>query len=114
MRHRVRQKWRQSEHIGASGQVVSWIRHGVRAKFNNGLRPKPINHITTMNDATQTQLNFVSTEFPRFEACGACERAYKKCYVFRIIFVSKPSVNKWQFIIDLRELNNNCSEFNMS
>jgi hypothetical protein len=34
MRHRVRRRWREWERIGASGQVLSWIRHGVRVKFN--------------------------------------------------------------------------------
>jgi hypothetical protein len=43
MRHRVRQKWREWEHIGASGHVVNWIlQHGVGVKFKNGLRPKRI------------------------------------------------------------------------
>jgi hypothetical protein len=33
MRHRVRLRWREWKHIGASGQVVNWIRHGVRVKL---------------------------------------------------------------------------------
>jgi hypothetical protein len=60
MRHRVRLKWREWEHIGASGRVVSWIRHGVRVKFKNGLRPKPFNHGVSMKDATQPQLDFIA------------------------------------------------------
>jgi hypothetical protein len=71
MRHRVRLRWREWEHICASGQVVNWIRHGVRVKLKNGLRPKPFNHGVPMKDATQPQLDFFSTELPRFEACGA-------------------------------------------
>jgi hypothetical protein len=50
MRHR--QRWRERGHIDASGQVVSWIRHGVRVKFKNGLRPKPFNHGVSMKHAT--------------------------------------------------------------
>jgi hypothetical protein len=75
MRHRVRLKWREWEHIGASGQVVTWIRHGVRAKFKNGLRPKLFNHGVSMKDANHPQLDFLATKLPRFEACGAWERA---------------------------------------
>jgi hypothetical protein len=61
MRHRVRLRWREWEHIGASGQVGKWIRHGVRVKFKNGLRPKPFNHGVSMKDATQPQVDFLST-----------------------------------------------------
>jgi hypothetical protein len=32
----VRRRWREWERIGASGQVLSWIRHGVRVKFKHG------------------------------------------------------------------------------
>jgi hypothetical protein len=60
MRHRGRLRWREWEHIGASGQVVNWIRHGVRVKFKNGMRPKPFNHGVSMKDATQPQLDFLA------------------------------------------------------
>jgi hypothetical protein len=58
-----------------------------------------------MNDATQPELDFLATELPRFEACGACESAYNTRYVSRMFLVPKPGVNKWRMIIDLRELN---------
>jgi hypothetical protein len=67
-----------------------------------------------MKDATQPQLNFLATELPRFEACGAWERAHNTRYVSRILLVPKPGVNKWRLIIVLRELNNYCEEFNLS
>jgi hypothetical protein len=106
MRHRVRLRWREWEHIGASGQVVKSIRHGVRVKFKNGLRPKSFNHGVSMKNATQPQLDFISTKLPRFEAFGAWERAYNTRYISRMFLVPKPGVNKWRLIIDLRELNN--------
>jgi hypothetical protein len=31
---------------------------------------------------------------PRFEACGAWERAYNTRYISRMFFVPKPGVNK--------------------
>jgi hypothetical protein len=44
--------------------------------LKNGLRPKPFNHGVYMQDTTQPQLDFLATELPRFEACGARERAH--------------------------------------
>jgi hypothetical protein len=35
--HRLLRKWRDWDlTIGASGQVVNWIRHGLRVKFKQG------------------------------------------------------------------------------
>jgi hypothetical protein len=52
MRHRVRRRWRELELIGASGQVASWIRNGVRVELKQGLRPRPSNHGVSMLGAT--------------------------------------------------------------
>jgi hypothetical protein len=106
MRHRVRLRWWEWAHIGASGHVVNWIRHGVRVKFKNGLRLMPFNRGVSMQDATQPQLDFLATELPHFEVCGACERAHNTRYDSRMFLVPKPGVNKWRLIIDLREPNN--------
>jgi hypothetical protein len=46
---------------------VNWILDGVRVEFKNGLRPTPFNHGASMTNATQPQLDFLSTELPRFE-----------------------------------------------
>jgi hypothetical protein len=59
-----------------------------------------------MKDATQPQFDFLATELPRFEACGAWERAHNTRYVSRMFLVRKPGVNKWHLIIDLHDLNN--------
>jgi hypothetical protein len=93
---------------------VKWIRLGVRVKFKNGLRPKPFNQGVSMKDANQPQLDFLATELPRFETCGAWERAYNTRYAFRMLLVPKPGVNKWRMIIDSREINSYCAELNMS
>jgi hypothetical protein len=58
-----------------------------------------------MTDATQPQLDLLATELPRFEACGAWERAHNTRYVSRMFLVPKPGVKRWRLIIDLRELN---------
>jgi hypothetical protein len=67
-----------------------------------------------MKGATQPQLDFLSTELPRFEACGAKERAYSTRYISRMFVVPKPGVNKWRLIIDFCELSSYCAEFNMA
>jgi hypothetical protein len=58
-----------------------------------------------MLDATPAQLEFVDSALPRFEACGAWERAHDSRYVSRMFLVPKPGHNQWRLIIDLRELN---------
>jgi hypothetical protein len=71
MIYRVRGKWREWERIGASAQVVHWIRLGVHVKFQRGVRPRPFNYGMSMLNATPAQLEFLAIELPRFEACGA-------------------------------------------
>jgi hypothetical protein len=105
MRHRVRRRWREWEHNGSSGQVLIWIRHGVRVKFKRGERPRPFNHGTSMLDATPAQPEFLDLELPRFEACGVWGRSHNPRYVSRMFLVPKPGHNQWRMIIDLRELN---------
>jgi hypothetical protein len=101
--------------MGASGQIMNWIRHGVLVKFKNGLRLKPFNHGVSMKDAAQPQLDFLSIEMSRFETCGAWERSHNTRYVSRMFLVPKPIVNKWCLMIDLREqLKSYCADFNMS
>jgi hypothetical protein len=67
-----------SRHLGASCLVVSGIHHGVRVKFKNGLRPKAFNHGISVNNATQSQLDFFATELKRFEAIPL-PSAYEQC-----------------------------------
>jgi hypothetical protein len=64
MRHRVRRRRREWKRIGASGQFLNWIRHGVRVNFKRGVRPRPFNHGTSMLDATPAQLEFLDSELP--------------------------------------------------
>jgi hypothetical protein len=101
MRHRVGRRWREWERIGASGQVLSWIRHGVHVKFKHGARPKPFNHGIAMLDATPAQLEFLDTKLLRLEACGAWERSDNPRYVSRMFLFPKPGCNQWRLIIDL-------------
>jgi hypothetical protein len=93
---RRRAPWREEwEHVGACSQVVSPIRHGVLVKLENVLRHKLFNHGVSMMDTTKPQLNFLETELPQFEACGAWQRVYNIRFVSSPMFlVPKPSVNK--------------------
>jgi hypothetical protein len=61
-------RWREWEQIGASGQIVNWIRHGVWVKFKHGLRPRPFNHGVSMIDAILAQQSFLATKLPYLEA----------------------------------------------
>jgi hypothetical protein len=63
-----------------------------------------------MQEATHAHLQFLSTELPRFEACGAWERAHIVRYVSRIF----RGANHWRLIIDPRKLNMYCSDLNMT
>jgi hypothetical protein len=90
MRHRVRRRRREWERIGASGQVLSWIRHGVRLKFKQGTLPRLFNHGTSMQDATPAQLEFLDLELPRFETYGAWEHARNSRYVSRMFICPNP------------------------
>jgi hypothetical protein len=67
-----------------------------------------------MQDATRAQLEFLDSELPRFEGCGAWERSHIPRYVSRMFLVPKPGDNHWHLIIDLCELNRYCSEFTMT
>jgi hypothetical protein len=83
-------------------------------KFKHGVRPKPFNHGVIMLDATSAQLEFLNSELPRFEACGAWERSDNPRCVSRMFLVPKLGCNKWRLIIDLRELNRYWSTYNMT
>jgi hypothetical protein len=83
-------------------------------KLKHGVRPKPFNHGISMLDATPARLEFLDSELPRSEACGAWERSDNPRYVSRMSLVPKPGCNSWRLIIDLRELNRYCFTFNMT
>jgi hypothetical protein len=52
-----------------------------------------------MNDGTQPQLDFLSTELPRFETCGAKDRAHDTRYVSRMFLIPKPGANtSWNIV----------------
>lgn len=107
MRHQVRRRWREWESIGASGQVLDWIRHGVRVPFKGGLAPAPFHNGVSLLDATPEQLAFLEQELTRFQVSGAWEPGTSASWVSRCFLVPK-GIGKWRLIIDLRDLNRHC------
>ena len=98
--------------IGAEPRVLSWIEQGVRIPFRSG-PPPPFHHGVSMTDATPAQLEFLSTELPRFYESGAFEDGSCARWVSRMFLVPKPGENRWRVIIDLRHLNNYCKNFGL-
>jgi hypothetical protein len=73
MRHRVWRNWQAWKDIGASGQVLRWIREGVTIPFLNNRSPPPFNQGVFLLDVTPKQLTFVEAELARFVETGAWE-----------------------------------------
>jgi hypothetical protein len=95
MRHRVRNKASAWKRLGASEQVLGWIRPLVRIPFIGGQRPPPFNNGTSMLDATQQHLAFMDSELPRFMQSCAWEPGYRNIRVSIMLLVPKPGENKW-------------------
>jgi hypothetical protein len=108
MRHRVHRNLQAWKDIGASGQVLRWIREGVTIPFLNIRPPPPFNQGVSLLDATPEQLTFVEAELARFVMTGAWERTTCNKYVSRFFLIAKPGNYQWRFIVDLRHLNNFC------
>jgi hypothetical protein len=71
MRHRVRRECQAWKDIGASGQVLKWIREGVAIPFLNNRPPPPVNQ----GYPRPTKLTFVEAELARFVETGVWEPA---------------------------------------
>ena len=113
LRHRVRQRVEDWERIGASGQVLSWIRRGVRVQWRAGVGPpRTFNHGVSMADATPDQLRFMEGELPRLLSIGAWELGSENRWVSRLFLVPKGA-GDWRMVVDLRFLNSHCRQFSM-
>jgi hypothetical protein len=108
MRNRVRRNWQAWKDIGASGQVLRWIREGVTFPFLNNRPPPPFNQGISLLNATPEQLTFVEAELARFVETGARECTTCIKYVSRLFLVAKPGNNQWRFIVDLRHMKSFC------
>ena len=100
------------EQIGASGQVLNWIRHGVRVQWGPRGPPRTFNHGVSLLDANAAQLQFMESELPRLLRLGAWEQGHCSRWVSRLFLVPKSN-GAWRLVIDLRFLNSHCRQFSM-
>ena len=100
--------WR---HIGASKQVLSWIRSGVKVEWARGLRPRPFQLQSAPLTEAQTRYWLEVCE-PAYLANGAIkviDKADAK-YVSRAFFVDKLNptggpVQEWRLVVDATPTN---------
>jgi hypothetical protein len=85
MRDRVRNRASEWKRLGASEQVLGWIRRGARIPFIGGRRPPPFNNGTSLLGATQQRLDFMDSELPKFLQSCAWETGQRSIWVSRII-----------------------------
>jgi hypothetical protein len=105
LRSRVR-AWRR---IGASPQVLSWIRHGVRPRWKAG-PPAPFHLGASTLDPEASE--WWEKERARAFSTGALEPATSRNYVSRAFVVPKTDSTGqqtgWRLVVDLRRLNSHC------
>ena len=109
MRHRVRQKISKWKECGASGQVLEWIRHGVKIPWKHSRPPPPFNMGASCKDLPPEQAAFVSAELSRLMLKGILKPTSTSRWISRAFLVPKASGTGWRLVIDLRELNRYCS-----
>ena len=105
MAARVRAQLHQWRAIGASPQVLDWIKNGVRLRWRAGGPPKPFNHGEATFDPTESA--FIDKEVARCLATGAWEPATSSKFVSRAFLVPKPG-GGFRLVVDLRTVNAHC------
>jgi hypothetical protein len=88
LRHPLRDQVTQWAQIGANGQVLSWIKHGVAIQWKQK-PPPPFNLGVSMRDATPSQLAFMETELERLIGIGAWEEGRRSTWVSPMFLVPK-------------------------
>jgi hypothetical protein len=73
LRHGVRRRASEWKRLGASEQVLGWIRRGVRIPLIGSQQSPSFNNGIPMLDAAPQQLDFINSELPRFMDHGALE-----------------------------------------
>jgi hypothetical protein len=104
MRYRVRRSWKEWQNIGASGQVLQWIREGVSIPFRHNRPPPPFNQGVSLLSVTSEQLAFVDEELEGFVVTIAWEDSTNSRIVSRRFLVPKHGNNQWRLICDLGHL----------
>jgi hypothetical protein len=67
-RHNVRAEWLKWRDLGASGQVLEWIRHGVAVPWLTGAPPPPFNQGASCRGLPRDHAVFLQEEIERLES----------------------------------------------
>lgn len=100
---------------GASEKVLGWVKNGVPCYWKEG-EPTPWNLGTSMEDATEEEVEWLGRETTRCVEVGAWEEVDSLYCSSRVFLVPKKELDsqgrkKWRLIIDLRPLNVHCQDF---
>ncbi len=107
-RHNVRQEWLKWRDLGASGQVLEWIRHGVVVPWLTRAPPPPFNQGVSCRGLSRDQAVFLQKEIERLTLSRVLRHVEYSRWVSRAFLVKKPAGSGWRLIVDLREINKAC------
>ena len=107
-RHNVRREWSRWRDLGASGQVLEWIRHGVAVPWLTGAPPPPFNQGISCRGLPIDQAVFLQEEIERLTLSGVLRPVEHSRWVSCAFLVPKPAGSGWRLIVDLREINKAC------
>ena len=90
---------------GASEKVLGWVKNGVPCYWKEG-EPTPWNLGTSMEDATEEEVEWLGRETTRCVEVGAWEEVDSLYCSSRVFLVPKKELDsqgrkKWRLIIDL-------------
>ena len=98
----IRSRYGAWKAAGASSEVLSWIKFGVRCKWKRK-PPSKFHQGASLTDRTPSQDTFWIKEKERLQAAGAWTTGGKGDYVSKAFLV--PKGDKWRLVVDLRHLN---------
>ncbi len=107
-RHNVRQEWSKWRDLGASGQVLEWIRHGVAVPWLTRAPPPLSTKVFRVAGCPATKQRFLQGEIERLTLAGVLRPVEYSRWVSRAFLVPKPVGSGWRLIVDLREINKAC------
>ncbi len=107
-RHNVRREWLKWEDLGANGQVLEWIRHGVVVPWVPSGPPPPFNQGVSCRGLPRNQATFLHEEIERLKLSGVLRPVEYSRWVSRAFLVPKPNGSGWRLIVDLRAVNKHC------
>ena len=104
-RHNVRREWSQWHDLGANGQVLEWIRHGVAVPWAPGGPPPPCNQGVSCRGLPFDQASVLKEKIERLKVSGVLRTVEYAQWVSRAFLVPKLASSGRRLIVDLREIN---------